>query len=449
MRKLTTDEIAVAVSGTVTGKNTEITSICTDTRKITEGCLFFALVGENFDGHDFAQKAAELGAAAIVCHKRVECDCTVINVFDTRAALLDLAGYYRRLFDIPLIALTGSVGKTTTKEMTYDVISKKYKTLKNFENLNNEVGLPITVFNLDETFEAAVLEMGMNHFGEISRLSRAAKPTMAIMSNIGVAHLENLGSQENILKAKLEILEGLTENAPVILNGDDKFLSGAKISDHPVYYYGIENDECAVKAVNIKEDKLETRFTVLYKEEKTDVVLPTVGIHNVYNALAAFTAGMLMGVDAKSAAEALSEYKPAGMRQRVNVRSGLTVIEDCYNANPDSMKASLKIMSNMDCRKIAVLGDMLELGEISEEAHRDIGKSVAENKVDYLFTFGEMSKLMAEEAKKNGVEAYSFDDKSELTDLLLKTVKENDCILFKASRGMKLEEVLHALYEKF
>ena len=449
MRKLTTDEIAVAVSGTVTGVNTEITSICTDSRKITKGCLFIALVGESFDGHKFAKSAAEQGAAAVMCHERVECDCTVINVFDTRAALLDLAGYYRRLFDIPLIALTGSVGKTTTKEMTYDVVSKKYKTLKNFENLNNEVGLPITVFNLDETFEAAVLEMGMNHFGEISRLSRAAKPTMAIMSNIGVAHLENLGSQENILKAKLEILEGLTENAPVILNGDDKFLSGAKITGHPVYYYGINNEECDVKAVDIKEGKLETTFSVLYKDTKTDVVLPTVGIHNVYNALAAFTAGMLMGVKPEEAAEALGEYKPAGMRQRVNVRKGLTVIEDCYNANPDSMKAALSILGNMDCRKIAVLGDMLELGEISEQAHREVGQYVAQNKVDYLFTFGEMSKLTAEEAKAQGVTAYSFDDKAELSELLLKTVKTNDCILFKGSRGMKLEEVLHTLYEMF
>ncbi len=449
MRALSTLEIATAVSGSIVGENRKITSICTDSRKIEKGCLFVALAGENFDGHKFAKTAAENGAAAVMVHEKVDCDCTVINVFDTRFAFLDLARYYRSLFDIPVVGLTGSVGKTTTKEMTHCVLSEKFKTLKNIENLNNEVGLPKTVFNLDESYEAAVLEMGMNHFGEISRLTKAAQPTLAIISNIGVSHMENLGSQENILKAKLEILEGLKENAPVILNGDDKFLSAAKISGHPVYYFGINSDDCDVKASDIRETTLNTKFVITYRGEKINVTIPTVGIHNVYNALAAFTAGVLLDIEPKTAAKALENYVPAGMRQRVVLHKGLTIIEDCYNASPDSMKAALNILKKGKGKNIAVLGDMLELGEISQQAHYNVGVLASESQVDCLFTYGEEAKQIARAAQERNLTAYSFTDKEELTRKLLETIDNGDCLLFKASRGMKLEEVIHALYEGF
>ena len=247
MKALTFKEAAAAV-----GSSTELFGsfdcVCTDTRKITDGCLFIAIKGENFDGHDFAAKAVESGAKAVI----VEKDCGLgerqIVVENTRLALLDLAGYYRSLFKIPVIGITGSVGKTTTKEMVHAVMSAKYNTLKNEGNLNNEIGVPLTLFRLDNTHEAAVIEMGMSGFNEISRMTKAVKPDVAIISNIGVSHIEHLGSREGILKAKLEILDGMKENAPLILNGDDNMLVTVRPGAHPVIYYGIENETVNYKA---------------------------------------------------------------------------------------------------------------------------------------------------------------------------------------------------------
>ena len=241
--------------------------VCTDTRKITDGCLFIAIKGDNFDGHDFAAKAIESGAQAVI----VEKDCGLGNrqilVESTRQALLDLAGYYRSLFNIPVVGITGSVGKTTTKEMTHAVMSVKYNTLKNEGNLNNEIGVPLTLFRLDKTHEAAVIEMGMSGFGEISRMTKAVKPDVAIITNIGVSHIEMLGSRDGILKAKLEILEGMKGDAPVILNADDDMLVTVRPGAHPVIYYGIENENSAVRAYDVqaKEDEISMKRNHLGK----------------------------------------------------------------------------------------------------------------------------------------------------------------------------------------
>lgn len=449
MKPLTFKEAALAVKSK-TNLEGSFDCVCTDTRKIEDGCLFIAIKGENFDGHDFAAKAIEAGAKAVICEKDCSLGENQILVESTRQALLDLAGYYRSLFSIPVIGITGSVGKTTTKEMVHCVMSVKYNTLKNEGNLNNEIGVPLTLFRLEESHEAAVIEMGMSGFGEISRMTAAVKPDVAIISNIGVSHIENLGSREGILKAKLEILEGMKANSPLVINGDDDMLSTVKEEDREVKFYGMNGDNLAFTAtdVEIKEDSVS--FTALYGGEKTEVNLPFPGKHNVYNALAAASAGEIFGIDPKDSFEALKGYVPSGMRQRINRKCGITFIEDCYNASPDSQAAALAVLGGMGAkRKIAVIGDMLELGAVSESSHYTVGERVAENNIDMLFTYGERAFATAKGAADKGVEFIkSFTDKAKLSEELVSIIEEGDAVLFKASRGMKLEEVIYSVYNE-
>ena len=428
--------------------------VCTDSRTLTPGCLFVAVEGENFDGHAFIRAAQEQGAAAVLCHKPVKADLPLILVKNTHTALLRLAAYYREKFDIPVVGLTGSVGKTTTKDMTACVLERKYHTLKTQGNFNNEIGLPLTVFQLDETTEAAVLEMGMSNFGEISRLSQAASPTLGIITKIGVSHMETLGSQEGILKAKLELLDGLRPGAPLLLNGDDPFLNQLSYANRPVLFFGVENDGCDFRAEAIEQGAQNTRFILRWQGKGYPVTLPTVGVHNVYDAAAAFGAGVTLGVEPEEAAAALSDYLPSGMRQRVVPCEGLTVIEDCYNASPDSVKASLKALAAMPCkgRRAAVLGDMLELGAVSEQAHLSCGRLAAES-ADLLFAYGPLAKGYAQGAREAGMqEVWEFDGqagKSPLVQALLGALQDGDTVLFKASRGMKMEEAIAPLYERW
>ncbi len=438
-------EIAASLNSSCR-EDKEVLSICTDSRKIIKGCLFIALVGERFDGHDFAAQAIEQGAVAAVCSKPVETKGEVLLVEDTGKALMQLAAYYRSLFSYPVVGITGSVGKTTTKEMVFAVLSEKYNTLKNEGNLNNEIGLPTTVFRMDSSFEAAILEMGMSAFGEISRLSQVAQPSVGIITKIGVSHIEHLGSREGILKAKLEILDGLKNTAPLIVNGDDDLLSKVELSDRRVIKFGMENNACDYRAKDVKQGDKETTFTVVFADKEITVTIPTVGRHNVYNALSAFAAGIELGVSPEQAAEGLAKYVTSGMRQRVSDFNGITVIEDCYNASPDSMRAAIEVLNSSNSKiKTLVFGDMLELGSISEEAHREIGVLAAQKGIDRLYTYGEMAAVAAESAKENGLpEVLSFDDKEKLGVQLKNTLQAGDTVLFKASRGMKLEEAISA-----
>ncbi len=387
--------------------------------------------------------------AAVLCEKDCGLGEKQIVVESTRQALLDLAGYYRSLFNIPVIGITGSVGKTTTKEMTHAVMSSKYNTLKNEGNLNNEIGVPLTLFRLEKTHEAAVIEMGMSGFDEISRMTKAVRPDVAIISNIGVSHIEKLGSREGILKAKLEILHGMKGNAPVILNGDDDMLATADAGEHPVIYYGVENVNSFFKAFDITSKESETEMSVGSANGSGRVSLPFPGRHNVYNALAAVAAGMQFGISVQDGLDALKNYVPAGMRQRINKKCGITFIEDCYNASPDSQAAALAVLAGMNARRtVAVIGDMLELGGVSRDAHYGVGKKAAENKIDAVFTYGERSLETAKGAKDGGVaDVRSFDNKEELSKELFAYLKEGDAVLFKASRGMKLEDVIYSVYE--
>lgn len=447
--RLTLQEIAKACGGKTTADG-EITSVSIDTRTVTAGSLFIAIKGDRFDAHDFVEQAVQNGAAAVMCHKEVETTVPVIYVEDTARALLELSGYYRSLFpNLRLVGLTGSVGKTTTKEMVYAVLSRRYKTLKTEGNLNNEIGMPRTLLRLEADTEAAVIEMGMSNFGEISRMVLQSRPEIGIITNIGVSHIEYLGSRDGILKAKLELLEGLKKGGALILNGDDDKLSAVRHEDFKLIFFGINNPDCAVRASDISEENGETAFTVHFSGGTALAKIPTVGVHNVYDALAAFAVGLEAGLSPEEITAGLMDYMPSGMRQRIKTAHDITVIEDCYNASPDSQKAALKVLANTKVnRKIAVLGDMLELGSYSETAHREVGAFAAECKIDALYTLGEQARLIAKAAK--GIEIRkSFTDSDALFRALYTDLRAGDAVLFKASRGMHLEDIINKLYKEW
>ena len=446
MEMLTLREIAQKL-GTVCPVDAEITEISTDTRKLPEGCLFLALRGKKFDGHHFVRQALESGAVAAVTDVQIEnLPCLVVK--DTGKALLAIANLYRNKFNIPIVAVTGSVGKTTTKELIACVLSEKYNTLKTEANLNNEIGMPKTLLNLTSQHGAAVLEMGMNHFGEISNMTNSAEPTIAVITNIGFSHVENLGSQEGIKKAKLEILEGMKADAPLVTNADDKLLCTLKSElGRPVYTFSTQGNPADVSAEDIKEENGVTTFTICHDGKKSLAVLPAVGEHNVKNALAAYLVGTLAGMNEQEILCGLAKYQPTGMRQNIMEKNGQIIIADCYNASPDSMQAGLNVLGNYlaDGRKIAVLGDMLELGKMSETLHSRVGEMVKNAGIDMLFCYGTESRKIAEHAGEK-VQIFCTDSPEILTQKLRETVQEGDVLLFKASHGMHLENIITNLY---
>ncbi|AIS52711.1 UDP-N-acetylmuramoyl-tripeptide--D-alanyl-D-alanine ligase MurF [Thermoanaerobacter kivui] len=459
MMELLVKELINAVEGKLVNGNTnvKITGISTDSRKITKGELFVPLKGERFDGEDFVKDAVSSGAVAVITAdlRNVELlkDTTVavIYVKDTLTAFHEIAAYYRKKFDIPFIAVTGSSGKTTTKDMIAEVLSKKYAVLKTGGNFNNEIGLPLTIFRLESYHQIAVVEMGMSGIGEIKRLKEIAKPQVAVFTNIGVAHIEKLGSRENILKAKAELIEDFGENNVIVLNADDDMLVRLPQTYRGKYYkYGITNGD--VKAYNIEKDERGVRYVLKVRELEKRVELSIPGMHNVYNSLAAICVGLEFGVSVEDMADALREFKPEKMRLNIIDGGKIKIIDDAYNANPDSMKAALTVLRDLDSkRKVAVLGDMLELGEYSKEAHKDIGKFVLECGIDVLVTSGNFAKYIAEEAKICGMNSSNIficKNNEEANKVLDSIIKEGDLILVKGSRGMKMEQIVHHLQER-
>lgn len=451
MKAFTLQEAAAALGLPQMQAQASLADVCTDTRKIRPGSLFVCLRGKRFDGHSFAPQAAQLGAAALLVDHPVDADVPQLVVTDTGKALLQLAGWYRRRFRLPVVGLTGSVGKTTTKEFIALVLGAKYNTLKTQGNLNNEIGVPQMLFRLEDSHTAAVIEMGMNHFGEISRLTRAVAPTVGLITNIGVSHIENLGSRAGILQAKLEILEGMAPDAPLIVNADNDMLRTVKLGDRPLLTFAIDDQSADFTATDIAEQGSTTTFTVHHSTFTQPVTIPTVGIHNVYNALAAMAVGYVTGVDPAAAAAALANYVPAGMRQNLVQVGGVQVIEDCYNASPDSMRAALQTLGKLPVhRRYAVLGAMLELGDYAKEAHTQVGKMAAENGIDGVLAYGADAAYIVEAAKQAGLEnARLFDTKEALAQSLAQQVQPGDGVLFKGSRGMHLEDVMHTVYERW
>ncbi len=449
MIKMSLNEIVKAVSGILKGENKTVSSVSTDTRTIEENSLFVCIKGENFNAHNFAEQAVTSGAVGILAEEEVNCSASVIYVKSTRLAQLKLARFYREKFSLPIVGVTGSVGKTTTKEMISCVMKEKFNTLKTEGNFNNDIGVPRMIFRLDDTYTAAVLEMGMSNLREIAVLTAAVRPTCGVISNIGVSHIENLGSRENILKAKLEILEGMEKGSTLFINGDDDMLSTFKTEDYKLVTYGVNSKELDFYAEDILQDNEKTSFTVISGGIKQKITLPTVGIHNVYNAVCAFAVGLHHGISPKVCAKALENYVPSGMRQKIVKKNNITFIEDCYNASPDSQKASLNALKSINGKRhIAVVGDMLELGSYSETAHRLVGEYAAEKELDMIFTYGKEAMYTADSAKKAGLEnVFSFTDKTELSKEILSVLCDGDVISFKASRGMRLEEVIKMIYE--
>ena len=427
--------------------------VTTDSREVCPGCIFVAFPGERFDGHDFAAKALEEGAAYVVLNHPVEgvpAERVVISP-DSYHAMMVMGANYRSQFHPKVVGVTGSVGKTTTKQMTYAAIAGFGNTIKTEGNQNNELGLPRTMFRIGKETQYAVVEMGMSHAGEIERLSKCARPDVGIITCIGVSHIGNLGSQENICKAKLEICAGLPEGAPLVLNGDDPFLRKAVLPDHvrPVWF-SLGDENADVCALSIQQDEKGMSFVLEDHEEGTFLVkIPAMGRHNVANALAAYCAATRLGLNARRVIAGLADFEQTGMRQKVVHARGVDVIEDCYNANPDSMKAALAMFREYPCkRRFALLGDMLELGDISRAAHEEVGRQAVENKVDYLVTYGEQAKRIAVVAAAKGLPTLHADTYAQAAEALLNKMQPGDALLVKASRGMALEKVLEIFYKE-
>lgn len=450
MLAFTCGEIAKAVDGTLTGGNsgTIITNVCTDSRSVVDGDLFAALTGEKFDGHDFIPDAFAAGASAVLTHKDIvpPIGRAVIRVQDTLTALGKLAAYYRQCFTIPFVAITGSVGKTTTKDIVYCVLSHKFEVLKTEGNYNNEIGLPLTIFKLGKSFEAAVIEMGMSGFGEISRLTSIVRPDTAIITNIGLSHIEKLGSRQNILKAKMEILEGLSKKGLLILNGDDKLLYALKgLLKHRTVFYGIE-EGLDYRACNIRNlGEKGSYFTLSVGNREYEIFVPAPGIHNIYNALAAFAVGIEYGIPPFEIIEGIADFKPGKMRLNITSVNGIKLINDAYNASPQSMEAAINVLCNTgtNARRVAVLGDMLELGNWAVEAHFGVGRYAAAAGVDYIIAAGEHAEYLVRGALETGKTRdclFTFKDVDEVNTFLKGFIKSGDVVLVKGSRGMKMEK---------
>lgn len=430
-----------------------ITAVVTDSRKVEKDCVFVCFAGERVDGHDYAAAAYKAGAAYIIANHPVPGvpENRTVLVPSSSMAMVRMAANYRTLFSPLMIGVTGSVGKTTTKEFCYAILSAFGNTLKTEGNQNNDIGVPNTLFRLEAATEYAVVEMGMDHAGEIERLTRCARPSAGLITLIGVSHLENLGTRENILKAKLEICAGMPDGAPLALNADDDLLPTAKLPARlrPVWY-GIDSKTADVRAENIVYDGGKTGFTLVdAKYGKFAVTIPTAGKHTVYDALAAYAAASRLGLDAAKCAASLARYQTTGMRQNIVEHGGVTVIEDCYNASPDSMKAALSVLRELpNAHKIALLGDMLELGSASEEGHRQTGVWAADAGVQTLLAYGPRSAAMAEAAKQKGVTTVHCQTKQEVLQYLRQYVHPGDALLAKASHAMALEDLLREFYEE-
>ena len=444
-----------------------------DSREVKEGDVYIALKGERFDGNDFCQSAIDNGAKVCIVSKDVrekendtklvnteadkinnsikENKVTIIKVEDTLKALQEIATYKRMQYNIPVVAVTGSVGKTSTKDLIASVVSQKYNTLKTKGNYNNEIGLPLTILGLTNE-EAMVVEMGMNHLGEIRKLTNIAKPTVAVITNIGTAHIGNLGSRENILKAKLEILEGLQGNTVVINNDNDllhKWVNENK-EKYNIITYGIKN-KSKYMATDIKsfEDKSEFKV-VCEKDESINnkiVTVPVGGEHFILNSLCAIAVGEYLNISTEKIINGIANLELTKKRMEVlTSKSGATVINDTYNANYDSMKAAITYLKEIkDKRKIAVLGDMLELGDYSKELHEKVGEEVDES-IDILITIGKEAKYIAEKAKAKQI--IECKDNEEAVRKLKELETKDDAILLKASNGMKFFEIATALCEE-
>ncbi len=466
LKTFTAEEIAKVTGGELkvfgNGGSGVVSSVVYDSRDAEKDSLFCAIKGERTDGHKYIGDVVEKGASVVLVSEVPEeavdaGDYCAVIVEDTVNALGILAGYYRDHSDAVVIGVTGSVGKTTTKDFVAAVCSKGFDTMKTEGNHNNEIGLPMTLFSITPECQVAVLEMGMSDRGEISFMTKLAKPKIGIITNIGTSHIANLGSRENICEAKLEIADGMNEKGVLLLNGDEPLLADKNGLFAPdVQYMGLYSKTADYKALNIRQGTDKMIFDILGDGKAfVNVEIPTLGRHNVYNALCAFKVGMLLGMNEKDVRLGLLSFVSTDMRQKIYPVGDITVIEDCYNASPESMRAAIEVLCSKAQKDgvapCALLGDMLELGESGRLLHDQLGQFAAQMKVQKLFCYGSMADCVAEAAIKKGIRAehvYVCSDigKPEVMAEMVKNALEaGDVLLVKASRGVAAEKVLEIL----
>ena len=443
MAKITLKQAAAWCGGTVEEKyeNVEFFGANNDTRIIREGQLFIVLQGAR-DGHDFIPMAMEKGAAAVLCSRKVG-DYPAIYVEDPRIALGQIAREELKRIGCKVVGVTGSVGKSTTKEMISTVLESTYRIAKTPANHNNDIGMPMAVLSMPENTEVAVLEMGMNHFREIAYLSDIAHPDVGVIINVGTMHIEFLGSREGIRKAKMEIVEGMAPDAPLLLNGDNDLLRELdQVPAQPITYFGSVSG-CEVWADKVQQGEYLT-FTAHHGDVEIPVRMALEGEHFVADALAAIAVGLKLQVKPEKISEALAAFRNMAGRQEIFQAGEYTIIRDCYNAGPESMAAALNVLAGRKGRKIAVLGDMLELGVSAHPEHYKLGR-IAAQKADLLFAYGPHGQVVADGAIIGGMSAdnvAAFSDHAELAAALKQAAKPGDIMLFKGSRGMHMEIAL-------
>lgn len=453
MKAMSLKEIATACGGHYYGDasklNIEVTGVAIDSRKIEDGYLFVPIKGARVDGHTFIPQVMEKGALCTLSEVPLEnASHPYILVESSEQALKDIAEHYRRALDIKVVGITGSVGKTSTKEMIASVLSQKYNVLKTAGNFNNEIGLPLTIFNIHDEHEIAVLEMGISDFGEMHRLAKMARPDVCVITNIGLCHLENLGDRDGILKAKTEMFDFAEPNATIILNGDDdKLITVKEWYGYAPLYFGLSTEVDAY-AKDIHSLSLKgTACTICLGDNSFEVTIPIPGHHMVYNALAGALVGKELGLsndDIKAGIEALV---PVSGRNNLIETDSLLIIDDCYNANPVSIKASLDVLATADTRKVAILGDMFELGENEKALHYDVGKHAAEKGIDLVICIGALSENTASGATTSETVVKHFPTKADFFVHAKALIQKNDTILVKASHGMEFPEIVEKLKE--
>lgn len=464
MKNMTLANIAMVCGGTYYGtesdKEKEIAGAVIDNRLVEKDYLFIAIKGARVDGHSFIPAAFEAGALAALSEQELENPAgPYILVESCELAMKKMAKFYRQSLDIKVVGITGSVGKTSTKEMIASVLSQKYNVHKTEGNFNNEIGLPLTIFKIRDEHEVAVLEMGISDFGEMHRLAEMANPDVCVITNIGLCHLENLIDRDGILKAKTESFEHLTENGVAVLNGDDdKLCTKTEVNGRKTVFYGIERatdgtEEQACAEKNIYATDVEaigltgTKAVIHVAEEQFEVEIPIAGEHNVYNALAAVGVARELGLSIEEMKRGIEAVQTIGGRSNLIHRNGLTIIDDCYNANPVSMKASIDVLSKAEGRKIAVLGDMGELGADERKLHFSVGEHFAQKGIDLLFCTGELATEFVSGVvlASPDTAVHYFGTKEALIEALKEECKEGDTILVKASHFMNFPEIVKAL----
>lgn len=445
MKGLTVGDAAIITGGVLvncTTENCAIEDVVIDSRKASCGSMFAALKGEHVDGHDYIAKAFELGAVCALAERVSEGVCgTVIVVPDVREALRTLAESYRMRFDIPVIGITGSVGKTTAKEMTASVLSTRFNVLKTEKNLNNELGVPLTVFRLEPEHEAAVIEMGISDFGEMSRLASIVRPTAAIYTLIGHAHLERLHDRAGVLKAKTEMVGFMPDDAVLFLNADDDLLSAYECGKKRVLFG--TGDSADVRAENIMITDSGTDCDIVCADRRIPVHIASYGRHMVYAALEGAAVGVMMGLTDDEIRRGIAGYQTVGRRASIVNTGYITLVDDCYNANPDSVKCAVDSLRELSGRKVCILGDMLEMGENVRELHEEVGAYAEEKGAELLLTVGERSKYTAGAVRN--IESFHFDTNAELIDKLPELICKGDTVLVKASNSMRFDEISEAL----